>query len=46
MSKQGITTSIERKTRRYVAIKIPNNTGKSMTAAIKHLVGMYSRVVK
>lgn len=50
VSKQGIAaclaTFIERKTRHYVAIKIPNKTGRSMMIAIKRLVEMYPNGVK
>ncbi|MDL4925255.1 IS30 family transposase [Enterococcus faecalis] len=50
VSKQGVAaclaTFIERKTRHYVAIKIPNKTGRSMMTAIKRLVEMYPHGVK
>ncbi|HHC4748095.1 TPA: IS30 family transposase [Enterococcus faecalis] len=50
VSKQGVAaclaTFIERKTRHYVAIKIPNKTGRSMMTAIKRLVKMYPHGVK
>nr|WP_229078780.1 IS30 family transposase [Enterococcus avium] len=41
-----LATFIERKTRPYVAIKIPNKTGRSMMTAIKRLVEMYPHGVK
>lgn len=45
VSKRGISiclaTFIERKTRQYVAIKLPNKTGRAMMVAIKKLIEMY-----
>lgn len=50
VSKRGISTClatfIERKTRQYVAIKLPNKTGRAMMAAIKKLIKMYPQGVK
>ena len=50
VSRQGVSaclaTFIERKTRHYIAIKIPNKTGRSMMSAIKRLVEMYPNGVK
>ena len=50
VSKRGISTClatfIERKTRQYVAIKLPNKTGRAMMAAIKKLIEMYPQGVK
>jgi len=50
VSRQGVSaclaTFIERKTRHYIAIKIPNKTGRSMMSAIKCLVEMYPNGVK
>lgn len=47
VSNQGVATClatfIERKTRHYVAIKIPNKTGRSMMTAIKRLVEVAPR---
>lgn len=46
VSKRGISTFIERKTRQYVAIKLPIKTGRAMMAAIKKLIEMYPQGVK
>lgn len=50
ISKRGVAhclaTFVECKTRLYIALKIPNKTGKSMMGAIKQLIEMYPRAVK
>lgn len=41
-----LATFVERKTRQYVAIKIPSKTGASMMTAIKKLIELYPNGVK
>lgn len=50
LSKRGINaclaTFVERKTRKYVSIKIPRRDGKSMMTAVKQLIEAYPAAVR